>query len=168
MPNWCEGNIRLRGTAAAIKEFLKNELAVTGYANGLARTVSQTQPEYKDYDDEIEICRPAATDGWLWRSLYIKGTSRNFIDGDEIYLYLGRQQEKTTVCIDDVKAAWGFEPEPYIEKSKKYGIDIKILGFEKGMQFRQTIEIVGGELVEYEEKKFDDWDWECEMPNMGG
>ena len=59
MPNWCEGNIRLRGSAEAIKEFLKNELAVTGYANGLAGAVSQRTTTMKSkYAD-----RQRRTDG---------------------------------------------------------------------------------------------------------
>lgn len=38
----------------------------------------------------------------------------------------------------------------------------------RGMQFSQEIEIVNGELTKEVEIKYDDWTWECPMPNMGG
>lgn len=168
MPNWCTGNIRLRGSSAAIKNFLKNEIVVTGYASGLLDGVSECVPDIADDGGEFILSAPKDTEGWRFRSFYIKNTRRNFIDGKEIELYLDDDEEKETVCIEDIKAAWGFAPEPYVEKAKKYGIDIKIIGFECGMQVKQIIEIVGGELTNFQEIEYDDWYWECEMPNMGG
>ena len=167
MPNWCEGNIRLRGTGAAIREFLKNELTVVGYANGLTGVVSEQQPDITDDGYQIILSCPENTKKWSWLSFYIKDTRRNFIDGETIELYLD-DDEKETVCIDDIKAAWGFAPEPYVEKARKYGLDIKIVGYEQGAQVKQIIEIVGGELASFQESEFENWYWECEMPNMGG
>ena len=45
---------------------------------------------------------------------------------------------------------------------------MKIYGFEKGMQFNRDVEIVDGEILKDEEINFDDYNWECICPNMGG
>ena len=170
MPNWCAGNIRLRGTGAAIMEFLKNELKIVGYAGHILNP-AECNAEVKDYGCELTVEIPEMASSWHLRSFYINNTHRNFIEAKSIYAYLGDEEDRAevqTVCIDGFKAAWGIEATPYVEKAKKYGLDIKIVGFEKGMQFAQIIEIVNGELIRDQEIKFDDWDWECLMPNMGG
>ena len=163
MPNWVKGNIRLRGCAHAIVEFLKNEIVCCTYSDNMKIVEHAVRCEYEN--GECIISRPPETDrrGWF----YIKGTKRNFVEVDLIYVYLDEKREGTA-CIDGFKAAWVVHPEPYIEKSKKYGLDIKIVGFEQGMEFMQTVEVIGGDLVQNEEKQFDDWDWDCPMPNMGG
>lgn len=178
MPNWCEGNLRLRGTRAAILEFIKNEIEVVGHPKGLGiksfvEGPSSCSPEILDEYGEVTVKVPEPAKDWVFLSMYIKGTRRNFIETrNDFYIYLIDEVEtedvQQTVCIDNFKAAWGFEAQPYVEKAKKYGIDIKIVGFERGMEFAQIIEIVGGELIKDQEIKFDDWNWECVMPNMGG
>ena len=175
MPNWCEGNLRLRGTGAAILEFIKNEIEVVGHersVRGLNSAPNTCEPEIVcDYGD-MTVKVPEHAKEWAFLSMYIKGTRRNFIDTRDYFdFYIGEDEDcedVLTVCIDDFKAAWGFEAEPYLEKARKYGLDIKIVGFEKNMQFQQIIEIVNGELIKDQEIKFDDYAWECAMPNMGG
>lgn len=170
MPNWCEGNIRLRGTGNAILEFLKNELKIVGYAGG---SLNHAECDAEIVDDEYEttVKIPEMARCWYCIGFYINNTNRNFIETKSIDVDLGDEEERAeiqTVCIDDFKAAWGIDSAPYVEKAKKYGLDIKIVGFEKGMQFAQVIEIVGGKILKEQEVKFDNWDWECLMPNMGG
>lgn len=170
MPNWCEGNIRLRGTGAAIREFLKNEIVAIGYAGGgVLGGMSKCPIEVADFDGDLFVKIPENALSWRFRKMFIKDTARNFIDTqDSFYVYTEGEEEVSTVCIDGFQAAWGVISAPYVEKAKKYGIDIKIVGFERGMQFAQIIEIVNGELLKDQEIKFDDWHWECIMPNMGG
>ena len=170
MPNWCTGNIRLRGKGKEIAEFLKNELVTTGYEKELAGATSEKPTKIDDDGYELVIAHDEKTKDWLFRSFYIKGTHRNFIDGNTITAYMDEEDraEGCTVCIDDIKAAWGFEPGPYVAKAQKYGIDIKIIGFERGMEMKQIIEVVDGKIARFDEIEFEDWDWECEMPNMGG
>lgn len=79
-----------------------------------------------------------------------------------------RDEENWIMFLDNFKAAWGAFPEPYVEKSKKYGIDIAIVTYERGMEFRQRIEIINGKVTKDEETKFNDWDWEADFPKMGG
>lgn len=166
MPNWCAGNMRLRGKRSAIKEFLVNELETTYHLSGL---VAKTKPVIVE-DDGYEITiKGQAEEGAFWTAIYIKGTRRNFIRSMDFDVYLDEGDDKIqTVCIDDVEAAWGFLVEPYLEKAKKYGIDIRIVGFEKGMEVQQEIEIVNGELFTNDEITYDNWLWECPMPNKGG
>lgn len=163
MPNWVKGNIRLRGKASAIVDFLRNEIVCCTYSDDMKIVEHAVRCEYENGD--CLISRPPETNrrGWF----YIKGTKRNFMDGDLIDVCLDEERENT-VCIDGFKAAWQVLPEPYIEKSKQYHLDIKIVGFELGMQFMATMEVSDGVLIQNEEKKFDDWYWDCPMPNMGG
>jgi hypothetical protein len=162
MPNWCEGNIRFRGKPESIKKFLLNELKIVG----LIRE-DDYSPIVKDEYDELSIEIPEI-EHRNYAQFYIKGTHRNFIDSREIYAYICSDDECATVCIEDFKAAWAIESAPYLAHSKNYGIDIKIVGFEKGMEFSQLIEIVNGEITEDKEYKYEDWDWESLQPNYGG
>lgn len=175
MPNWCEGNLRLRGTGAAILEFIKNEIEVVGHersVRGLTGAPNICEPEIVDEYGDVTVKVPEHAKEWAFLTMYIKGTRRNFIETKDCFdFYIGEDEDREdvlTVCIDDFKAAWGFEAEPYLEKARKYGLDIKIVGFERNMQFQQIIEIVNGELITDQEIKFDDYAWECVMPNMGG
>lgn len=166
MPNWCEGNIRLRGKPAAILNFIKNEIMCSGYRkfpDGLEIVPAEVEVSY----GSVIVKKPESMQGTNFCKLYIKGTRRNFLDDFEVYLD-DEGEKTTTVCIDGLAAAWGFEPEPYLEKARKYGIDIRIVGFERGMQFVQDVTIVNGEIVENSELRYDDWMWECPMPNLGG
>lgn len=166
MPNWCAGNLRLRGSKEAIKKFLENELLFTVTHGVLS---SETLPAVVTEEcGELLVSRGDVEKGASFDCFYIKDTHRNFIDGTNFEVYVDDDDEHQTVCIDGFKAAWGVSPSPYVEKAKKHGVDIRIVGFEQGMQFMQIVEIVNGELVTNEEKNFDDWYWECPMPNMGG
>ena len=172
MPNWCKGNIRLRGRRNAIVEFLKNELESTGYDRLEDGPVTGTL-EINDEYDEVSVKIPEDKRDLLFAAFYIKGTRRNFIDGKDISVYMDNEDadEVHTICIDDFRAAWHIDPEPYVTKSERYGIDIRILGFERGMQFIQDIEIIKGKLVNETYTTYDelvDWVWKCPMPHMGG
>ena len=169
MPNWAEGNIRFRGKPENIMAFLENELEFTATNRKTFEVESfPANVEWDDVGDFLVSAQDEFTtrDDLAWRSVYIRGTRRNFID--HVDGNLDKDADNATVVLDEFKAAWCVEPEPYVEKAKKYGIDIKIIVYESGMQFRQEIVIINGELVKDEETKYDDYDWECEFPNMGG
>lgn len=168
MPNWCEGNMRLRGRPEAIIDFLKNEITCVAHKPG-SFDVEERKPEVKDFYGDIVLKFPVEMDDMIFKKFYIKGTRRNFLkSGNDITVYVNDGAEITTSYVPDFVAAWGILPEPYVEKSKKYGIDIKIFGFEKGMQFHQVVEVVNGELIRDEEITYDDWNWDCPMSDMGG
>ena len=167
MPNWAEGNIRFRGKPENIMEFLKNEIECTARNKEFEVVTYRPVIEWTEFD-EINFSEPEeAKKENFWKSLYIKGTRRNFIDGIS-GIYMPRDVENWIMCLDNFKAAWVVKAEPYAEKSKKYGIDIAIVVYEQGMEFRQRIEIINGEIVKDEETKYKDWNWEADFPNMGG
>lgn len=166
MPNWCKGNIRLRGKRESIINFLRNELLYTGYPHGLMGATETGPLNIDDDGCETVVSIPKEKQGFAFSCLYIKDTRRNFIDQKSFEVY--GDEKEIVVCIDCFKAAWYIEAWPYLEKARKYGIDIRIVGFECGTQFMQNIEVVNGELAKNEEIKFEDWEWQCLMPNMGG
>lgn len=55
-----------------------------------------------------------------------------------------------------------------INKYCWYDIDIKIYAFEAGMEFNQDIEIIKGKIIKDDEIKFENYQWECIEPNLGG
>lgn len=169
MPNWCEGNMRLRGRPEAIADFLKNEISCIGRTKTLDTVEAEPKFTNDGYECIIEMPDVVLETMHGWRSFYIKGTRRNFFEGQEkIYVDIDDDEDITVSFVDGFKAAWAIDPAPYVAKSKKYGVDIKIFGFEKGMQFMQLVEVVNGELMRNDEITFDDWRWECPMPHMGG
>ena len=168
MPNWAEGNIRFRGKPEKIMELLENEIECTATNKDFEVVSFKPVIEWNDIDD-ITFSEPeeAKKENNFWKSLYIKGTRRNFIDGIT-GLNLPREAKKWILLVENFKAAWSVDPEPYVEKSKKYGVDIAIVVYECGCEFRQRIEIMGGELAKDEVIEYDDWNWEADFPNMGG
>lgn len=151
MPNWCEGSLKIRGEKEKVMKFFKEGLDVTGEDERAGRKI---QDFVGFYDDCV------AVDGVV----YINGTSRAFIEPSEFYWNEdGIQLETITI-----KQAWDIEPEDFLSIAKKYGIDIRIQAFEKGMEFARDVEIVGGEITKDETIKYDDYIWDCPMPNMGG
>ena len=168
MPNWAEGNIRFRGNTEKIMEFLENEIECTATNKDFEVVSFKPVIEWNDIDD-ITFSEPeeAKKENNFWKSLYIKGTRRNFIDCIS-GLFLPRDDENYVLVVENFRAAWGVDPKPYVEKSKKYGIDIAIVVYECGMEFRQRIEIINGKIEKDEETKYVDWMWEADFPNMGG
>ena len=47
-------------------------------------------------------------------------------------------------------------------------IDMRLYAFEKGMEFNQDILIVDGEIINNLTIKFEDYNWECLCPTVGG
>ena len=164
MPNWCKGNLKIRGKKENIITFLEEG---TSLLEGFWE-IKEIKPKIQINDcDEIEIENIDEEKGI--DCLYIKGTRRNFIDPieNEIYIY-DTDEEEQIICLKNFKAAWGIDADALKVISKRYGIDIKIYAFEAGMKFNQDIEIVKGEIIKDEEIKFKNYVWECVEPNLGG
>ena len=68
----------------------------------------------------------------------------------------------------DTEFAWGISAEELLNSCKQYNVDMRIHAFERGMQFNQIIEIIDGKITKDEEVEFDDYDWDCICPNLGG
>ena len=164
MPNWCEGNLKIRGEKENIIKFLKEGTSLLeGY---FFPKEIETEIELNECN-EIIIKNIDKHNGI--ETLYIKGTRRNFIDPieNEIYIH-NTDEEEAVICLENFKAAWGIDAEALRVISKRYDIDFKIYAFESGMEFNQDVEIIKGKIVKDEEIKFKDYVWECIEPNIGG
>lgn len=160
MPNWIKGDLKVRGAKENIRRFLLEGLKPI--PKGLFNP-EQVETEIV-CDDEWEFSIKSKTS-----SFYIIGTRRNFIDREKIETYINDwEDEEGVIVLEDYKAAWGIEVESLAEISEKFNIDFKILGFEPGMEFNQDVEIIKGEIIKDEEIKFDDYQWECIRPHIGG
>lgn len=154
MANWICGDLKIRGTKENIKKFL---------IEGLISTGSKIKPEIT-CDDKWKFSIKSNTD-----SFYIKGTRRSFIEKEEIYTYINDwEDDEERVIVLEYKSAWGIDVVGLVNLSKEFNIDFKILGFELGMEFNQDVEIIKGEVIKNEEITFDDYEWECIRPHIGG
>ena len=162
MPNWCEGILKIRGKQKNVFNLLVDNLQVW-------KTVFVKEPNFdvrEELDKEaIKIDIEAGTIH-VKKAAYIKGTRRNFVEPNDISVWEGK--DGNTCIAVEFKAAWDVESEPYVRLSKTYNVDIKIESFERGMEFSRYILIESGELQEDKEITYDDYVWDCAMPNLGG
>ena len=154
MPNWICGDLKVRGTKENIKKFL---------IEGLISTGSKIRPEIIR-DDTWKFSIRSNTDFF-----YIKDTRRSFIEKEEIHTYINDwEDDEERVIVLEYKSAWGIDVVGLVNLSKEFNIDFKILGFELGMEFNQDVEIIKCEVIKNEEITFDDYEWECIRPHIGG
>ena len=144
MPNWVEGTFKVRGTLSNIERFVRE--------NMLDSIISITKSEG---DLELELSGEA----------YIKDSNRMFIYPG--YYYSFDKNGKNTLTLQ-FKAAWRVYIDPFVKMSKDYNVDIKIYGFEKGSEFNQDIVIINGEVIKNDIITFNDYQWECPFPDLGG
>lgn len=164
MPNWAEGTLKIRGTRADIISFLKGALRPLGepgdeikaLLSGGNAPVPEVKIEEKEYSFEMK-----AAGGF-----HVAGTRRAFVEQEIDWWFDDKHTE--TLVIDNFKQAWGIESEPFRVLSEKYQVDIKIYVFEKGMEFNHEVEIHKGHIFRDQEITFDDYQWDCIMPNLGG
>lgn len=153
MPNWCEGTLKIRGAKENMLNFIKNGLEPSNGDN------IQIEKEHDTYDGhEIESVYVHING-----EPYVNGTRRAFINSCDAYAF-----EDNDVMIFDVMQAWGFNIDEWLEIAKEYHIDIRLYGFEQGMEFNQEIEILNGKPTINRIIHFNDYRWECIEPNFGG
>ena len=162
MPNWCEGMLKIRGKQEDVFNLLADNLQVW-------KTIIIKEPKFnmrEEIDKEAIVINKEEKSIWVKKTAHIKGTHRNFVEPNDINVWKGKDGN---ACIAvEFKAAWDVESEPYIKLSKAYNVDIKIEAFEKGLEFSRYILIENGNLKEDKETEYDDYVWECVMPNLGG
>ncbi len=162
MPNWCKGILKIRGKKENILKFFEEG---TSLLEGFWEP-EEIKPEVKiNMCDEVEI-QNINTDR---NCLYIKDTRRHFIDPIENEIFINdADEEESVICLENFKAAWRIDTDPLRKISEKFNIDIKIYGFEAGMEFNQDIEIKKGKIIKDEKIEFENYAWECIDPNLGG
>lgn len=150
MPNWCEGTLKVRGNMENVRKFM---------VEGINWAPSELV--VKDYDYELEF----STYDTCWR--WIKGTSRHFIMcGEDKYDYMYFCEGHTLFL--HLKAAWYVSAEDLKTVCQEYGVDMKVEAYERGMQFGQLVEIINGEITRSEDIEYDDYEWDCPCPTLGG
>lgn len=150
MPNWCEGTLKVRGSLGNVRRFMEE---------GIDWMPSKLAVE----DDEDGLSFSMSGTGERW----IKGTNRHFImcgedECDYMYFYEGH-----TLFLH-LKAAWYVSAEDLKTVCQEYGVDMKVEAYERGMQFGQLVEIINGEITRNEDIEYDDYEWDCPCPTLGG
>ena len=150
MPNWCAGTLRVRGTKEDLTKFVLEGLQPIDYiGEGLEAL------KMDDYG-RVECSR-----------CWIKGTRRGFILDLEEFICDWNDEGKITIGLE-AEFAWCISAEELLNSCKQYNVDMRIHAFERGMQFNQIIEIIDGKITKDEEVNFEDYDWDCICPNLGG
>lgn len=171
MPNWIEGNIRVRGSYKSIIKLFKENLSVV-VTDPKGWETHEYPPEVDEDKHRTIIFNPRGAS--LLTGLYVKGTRRNFIDGPVEIWDENEDDTEIIFCQDKFKAAWSFtnekSDEAYRAMAQKYGVDIRLYGIEAGMEFTQWKTYYrDGRIEERVEEYLNiDWQWECPFPNMGG
>lgn len=164
MPNWCEGNIRMRGKKEDILNLLRNEIVYCVRDWETRKTILHPIVVETNEIDDIRI-KSSIDDprGWY----YIKGSKRAFLDNIQPAEFL-ELEDTWYIIFECFKQAWALSAEDFVEVSKKYNVDIHIFGWERGMEFTQEVEILNGVITKNESKDYPDWLWDCDMPYLGG
>ena len=164
MPNWCEGNLKVRGKKEDVIAFLENEILKMRYV-GLFETDEGEKIKMKYYryryfyqltDEEKEY-------------FYLNDSKRCFIEQNKIEIDIySDTDEHDTYLILQIKQAWGIEEDLFQKLSGKYNLDFNLYASEKGMEFERYLTIIKGEITKNETKKYDDFYFEAINPELGG
>ena len=160
MPNWCEGYLKVRGAREDLIEFMTIGIAwnTDGYPCSL------TVERWNEQDEGVGFAVASSTNNQADPWLHIKGTTRHFIVMDSDYYWV----PNGGVLVLHMNAAWYIHTDELLEICRKYNLDMKIQGFDRGAEFMQDVEIIGGEIRKNEEVEYDDWSWDCPCPTFGG
>ena len=155
MPNWIEGTLKLRGKSENLKRFFTEFVEASTFCDReRPGSCVETNFDEKKYWCQVDIHNEP----------HIKGTHRAFLGEDDCAYW---ENTYNTIVLY-VKQAWDFVAEEFAIISKECGIDIRLYGFECGLEFCREIEIINGEITINNTIKYADWNWECPMPNLGG
>lgn len=173
MPNWIEGTFRARGTKENIKKFLIEGLQPTGsfgIDDKIKREIIDDTDDYLEInykldkqEDDTKTTHP--------ESLYIPKTRRNFVEMNswgDIYAHKNKNSDDF-VFATNFKGAWAIDTDAIKEIAKEYEIDIRVNGFECGVEFEQLFEVNRNGWITCESViQYMDYTWECPMPLLGG
>lgn len=166
MPNWADGVLKIRGKKENIIRFAKE--CITGINGWKVQNIDTTNATYElgkneDFNvvltDDILIIKGTM-------DTHIEGTRRMFIQDKKIEWWF--KDTDVEIFTVSVQQAWGISAKNLQDLSKKYDLDFRIYAFEKGMEFNQEIEVIKGEITINREIEFDDYNWECINPKLGG
>lgn len=151
MPNWSEGCLKVRGKAVNVKKFILEGLKpVDFFGTELPKLELSDIGEVESDKD----CR-------------IEGITKGFVENLLVDFSFVEDSDTFTAVLD-AKFAWVADAAELLTLCRKYIVDMKLYAFEKGMEFNQDILIVGGEILRDNCIKFEDYNWECICPTVGG
>lgn len=168
MPNWNAGILRIRGKREDVIKFLTEGVNAYEFrSNG--KISSEYLPISKDelytFDDDcIEYKR---------NNIYVEGTTRGFICEYNCLVYISNDtdNEGRIYTYVDYRQAWGINENELADISAKYHLDFRIFAAEAGMGFWIDLEILDGEITKLEEygnMSYNEYIWNCPIPNVGG
>jgi len=166
MPNWIEGTMKLRGKMSDIKRFIDEGIFGYDYTGGIKLPKSDYIKDSSLSEDELDY--------EIFNNPHVEGTRRMFIRDSHIWM-----NKLEGVCCFNIKQAWSFtscdaDEEKLKALADKYNVDIRLFGIECGMEFIQEVIVhhgndsEKGRIVLNNCIQFEDWDWECPFPEMGG
>lgn len=144
MPNWCVGDLKIRG------EF-KN------IANLLTSNIDGCTVELNEHET-FEV-----------KNVYgknINGARRVFVEN--VDAVDGIETQGGYIVVLPISAAWVLSVPEMVELSKKFNVDFRFYGFEYGQEFNQELEIIKGKVTVDKCIKFNDYLWESPRPLAGG
>lgn len=169
MPNWIEGTLKVRGNLENVKRFI-----IDGLNEYTLESAYRDNPTSKPKESWLEI-EDNKEYGYYEINInsesepYVEGTKRAFVSSTNCsVLYYESEWKDPAIAVMKVRQAWDFPEEEWTEIAKKYNVDLRLYGIERGMQFCQELEIIKGEVKLSKEKKYKNWDWECPFPYLGG
>lgn len=145
MPNWCCGDLKIRGHIDDVHKLLDHLI----YKKGKV---------IRD-NDSIELQEVSG---------HLKDTHRCFVDGVSYTQDFYAKDDGRIIVIIPTEHAWCPRVEHFKELSQKFNVDFRFYGYEMGQQFNCEFEILKGELTLEKFIKFYDYQWECPRPLDGG
>lgn len=160
MPNWCTGDLKVRGRYKDIREFLSKEMMILG------GSIFNRTYEEPIIDEKCGISIDVGKQGMWFRNAY-----RSYFEND-IDIWIDEEEKESgnilTMNLGKLQTAWGTDTKALTVLSKQYNLDFKIYAYERGMEFNIDFEVHKGEVIKNNEIKFDDYTWECTNPEIGG
>lgn len=161
MPNWCEGRMKIRGKFSNVVSCLQNSFE--GLKHGDDYVMVEAPENIKIYSEYIDS---GEFEIRFNKTVYVKHSQRAFVSGS--CDVCAQDKDSQTTAIIEIKQAWGIVAENYVEMSRDYNVDIRIQAFERGMEFYQDVIIEKGEIARDQTTKYQDWAWDCPVPDFGG
>lgn len=155
MANWCEGTLKVRGKEEDVIRFFEEGVELHKWEHGENKNLGGCKCDSKWGEIHIE--------GEPW----VVGTKRAFIGPDE-FIFIEHIKDDTVMTFCSMREAWYVSTSEWCEISKKFDVDIRIHTYERGMQFEYDLEVIKGEITLSEPTTYDDYEWECPMPGLGG
>lgn len=161
MPNWCEGNLKVRGKRSKIINFIRNTLVGIDYCF-----------YEKEIPIELEFFRNSAIGSIKTEDeryyLYFKESKMLFPIGT-IKFNLCDNEEDNQVLFFGIRQAGDFDVNYLRKLSKVNDVDLRVVGYESEKKFTHEIEIEKGRIIKNITKKYgDEWDWKIDNPSLGG